>query len=110
MEKTAKVAVFAQERMRRGAFQPAESEMARLVSSTEYLHIVNDEGRHYTVCLQKKNYSCGRFQVDELPCLYAWAILKSKFLMPDNYCSDYYKPKSVVMTYEVPVYPLPDRN
>nr|XP_009591853.1 uncharacterized protein LOC104088817 [Nicotiana tomentosiformis] len=36
--------------------------------------------------------------------------MTSKFLMPEDYCSDYYKPKSVVMTYEVPVYPLPDRN
>nr|XP_016515414.1 PREDICTED: uncharacterized protein LOC107832115 [Nicotiana tabacum] len=36
--------------------------------------------------------------------------MTSKFLMPEDYCSDYYKPKSVVMTYEVPVYPLPDQN
>nr|XP_009802400.1 PREDICTED: uncharacterized protein LOC104247936 [Nicotiana sylvestris] len=27
-----------------------------------------------------------------------------------NYCSNYYKPNSVVMTYNVPVIPLPDRN
>ncbi|XP_070044952.1 uncharacterized protein [Nicotiana tomentosiformis] len=81
-----------------------------VVPSTEYLHTVNDEGRHYTVCLLERKYSCGRFQVDELPCQHAWAVLKSKFLMPEDYFSDYYKPKSVVMTYEVPVYPLPDRN
>ncbi|XP_009781892.1 uncharacterized protein [Nicotiana sylvestris] len=81
-----------------------------VVSSTEYLHTVNDEGRHYTVCLLERKYSCGRFQVDELPCPHAWAVLKSKFLMLEDYCSDYYKPKSVVMTYEVPVYSLPDRN
>nr|XP_009607018.1 uncharacterized protein LOC104101273 [Nicotiana tomentosiformis] len=72
--------------------------------------MVNDEGRHYTVCLLEKTYSCGRFQVDELPCPHAWAVLKSKFLMPENYCSDYYKSNSVVMTYEVPLYPLPDRS
>ncbi|XP_075074413.1 uncharacterized protein LOC142162015 [Nicotiana tabacum] len=53
-----------------------------VVPSTEYLHTVNDEGRHYT----------------------------SKFLMPEDYCSDYYKPKSVVLIYEVPVYPLPDQK
>ncbi|XP_009617909.1 uncharacterized protein [Nicotiana tomentosiformis] len=81
-----------------------------VVPSTEHLHMVNDEGRHYTVCLLEKNYSCGRFQVDELPCPHPWAVLKSKFLMPKDYCSDYYKPKSVVITYEVPVYPLPDRS
>nr|XP_009630432.1 uncharacterized protein LOC104120385 [Nicotiana tomentosiformis] len=81
-----------------------------VVPSTEYLHMVNDEGRHYTVCLLERKCSCGRFQVDELPCPHTWAVLKSKFLMPEDYCSDYYKPKSVVMTYEMPVFPLPDRN
>ncbi|XP_019264058.1 PREDICTED: uncharacterized protein LOC109241741 [Nicotiana attenuata] len=72
--------------------------------------MVNDEGRHYTVCLLEKKCSCRRFQVDELLCPHAWAVLKSKFLMPKDYCSNYYKPKSVVMTYEFPVYPLPDRS
>ncbi|XP_019257092.1 PREDICTED: uncharacterized protein LOC109235436 [Nicotiana attenuata] len=81
-----------------------------VVLSTEHLHMVNEEGRYYIVCLLKKNCSYGWFQVDELPCLHAWAVLKSKFLMPDDYCSDYYKPKSVIMAYEVPVYPLPDRS
>nr|XP_009780760.1 PREDICTED: uncharacterized protein LOC104229758 [Nicotiana sylvestris]XP_016479864.1 PREDICTED: uncharacterized protein LOC107801102 [Nicotiana tabacum] len=81
-----------------------------VVPSTEYLHTVNDERRYYTVCLLEKKYSCGRFQVDELPCPHTWVVLKSKFLMPEDYCSDYYKPKSVVMTYVVPVYLLPDRK
>nr|XP_016458686.1 PREDICTED: uncharacterized protein LOC107782324 [Nicotiana tabacum] len=81
-----------------------------VVPSTERLHMVNDEGRNYTVCLLDKTCSCGRFQVDELPCPHAWGVLKSKFLMPEDYCSDYYKPKSIIITYEVPVYPLPDRR
>uniref|UniRef100_A0A1U7WH93 Uncharacterized protein LOC104226360 n=1 Tax=Nicotiana sylvestris TaxID=4096 RepID=A0A1U7WH93_NICSY len=87
-----------------------ESIHPQVVPSAEYLHTVNDEGRHYTICLLEKKCSCGWFQVDELPCPHAWAVLKRKFLMPKDYCSDYYKPKSVVMTYEVPVYPLPDRK
>ncbi|XP_009608917.1 uncharacterized protein [Nicotiana tomentosiformis] len=88
----------------------AMSTRMTVVPSTEYLHTVNDEGRHYTVCLLERKCSCGRFQVDELPCPHAWTILKRKFLMPEDYCSDYYKSKSVVMTYEVPVYPIPNRN
>ncbi|XP_009607774.1 uncharacterized protein [Nicotiana tomentosiformis] len=84
--------------------------LEEVVPSTEYLHTVNDEERHYIVCLLERKCICGRFQVDELPCPHAWAVLKSKFLMPEDYCSDYYKSKSVIMTYEVPVYPLPDRN
>ncbi|XP_075088136.1 uncharacterized protein LOC107799126 [Nicotiana tabacum] len=81
-----------------------------VVPSTEYIHTVIDEGRSYTVCLLERNCVCGRFQVDELPCPHAWAVLKSKFLMPEDYCSNYYKPNSVVMTYDVPMYSLPDRN
>ncbi|XP_009604477.2 uncharacterized protein [Nicotiana tomentosiformis] len=88
----------------------AMSTCMTVVPSTKYLHTVNDEGRHYIVCLLERKCSCGRFQVDELPCQHAWAVLKSKFLMPEDYFSDYYKPKCVVMTYEVPVYPLPDQN
>nr|XP_009771977.1 PREDICTED: uncharacterized protein LOC104222440 [Nicotiana sylvestris] len=81
-----------------------------VVPSTKYLHTVNDGGRNYTVCLLEKKYICGRFQVDELPCPHAWTVLKSKFLMLEEYCSNYYKPNTIVMTYDVPMYPLPDRN
>ncbi|XP_070005307.1 uncharacterized protein [Nicotiana sylvestris] len=81
-----------------------------VVPSTEYLHTVNDGGRNYTVCLLERKCVCGRFQIDELPCPHAWAVLKSKFLMPEEYCSSYYKPSTIVMTYDVPVYPLPDKN
>ncbi|XP_070012874.1 uncharacterized protein [Nicotiana sylvestris] len=91
----------------------AESINATLVSvvpSTEYLHTVNDGGRNYTVCLLERKCICGRFQIDELPCPHVWAVLKSKFLMPEEYCSSYYKPSTIVMTYDVPVYPLPDKN
>ncbi|XP_019235373.1 PREDICTED: uncharacterized protein LOC109215716 [Nicotiana attenuata] len=88
----------------------AMSTRMTVVPSTEYLHTVNDGGRNYTVCLLERKCVCGRFQVDELPCPHAWAVLKSKFLMPEEYCSNYYKPNTIVMTYDVPVYPLPDRN
>nr|XP_016469164.1 PREDICTED: uncharacterized protein LOC107791597 [Nicotiana tabacum] len=88
----------------------AMSTRMTVVPSTEYLHTVNNGGRHYTVCLLERKYVCERFQFDELPCPHAWAVLKNKFLMPEEYCFNYYKPNIVVMTYDVPVYPLPDRN
>ncbi|XP_019230295.1 PREDICTED: uncharacterized protein LOC109211243 [Nicotiana attenuata] len=88
----------------------AMSTRMTVVPSTENLHTVDDGGRHHTVCLLERKCVCGRFQVDELPCPHAWAVLKSKFLRPEDYCSNYYKPNSAVMTYDVPVYPLPDRN
>ncbi|XP_016436337.1 uncharacterized protein LOC107762485 [Nicotiana tabacum] len=88
----------------------AMSTRMTVVPSTEYLHTVTDKGRNYIVCLLERECVCRRFQVDELPCPHACAVLKSKFLMPEDYCSNYYKPNSVVMTYDVPMYPLPDRN
>ncbi|XP_070013984.1 uncharacterized protein [Nicotiana sylvestris] len=81
-----------------------------VVPSTEYLYTVNDGGGNYTVCLLERKCVCGRFQIDELPCPHAWAVLKSKFLMPEEYCSSYYKPSTIVMTCDVPVYPLPNKN
>ncbi|XP_019226888.1 PREDICTED: uncharacterized protein LOC109208260 [Nicotiana attenuata] len=84
--------------------------LEEVVTSTEYLHTANNGGKHYTVCLLERKCVCGRFQVDKLPCPHAWAILKSKFLLLEDYCSNYYQPNSIVMTYDVPVYLLPDRN
>ncbi|XP_059309948.1 uncharacterized protein LOC132061094 [Lycium ferocissimum] len=48
--------------------------------------------------------------MEEMPCLHAWAILKSKNLKADNYYSNLYKSETVVKTYDVPVYPLPDES
>ncbi|XP_075077382.1 uncharacterized protein LOC142164105 [Nicotiana tabacum] len=91
-------------------FDSLMEKVEKVVPSTEYLHTVNDGGRNYTVCLLERKCICGTFQVDELPCPHAWAVLKSKFIMPEEYCSNYYKPNIVVMTYGVSVYPLSDRN
>nr|XP_009768739.1 PREDICTED: uncharacterized protein LOC104219714 [Nicotiana sylvestris] len=88
----------------------AMSTCMTVVPSTEYLHTVNDGGRNYTICLLERKCVCRRFQVDELLCPHALAVLKSKFLMLEEYCSNYYKPNIVIMTYDVPLYPLPDRN
>ncbi|XP_070008676.1 uncharacterized protein [Nicotiana sylvestris] len=88
----------------------AMSTRMTVVPSTEYLHTVNDGGRNYTVCMLERKCVCGRFQVDELPCPHAWVVLKSKFLMPEEYCSNYYKSNTIVMTYDLLMYPLPSRN
>ncbi|XP_059315454.1 uncharacterized protein LOC132066083 [Lycium ferocissimum] len=69
--------------------------------STEYVYTVNDEARRFIIDLKKKTCSCRMFQMDEIPCPHAWAVLKSKSLMPDEYCSDLFKPKTVIKTYDV---------
>ncbi|XP_060211919.1 uncharacterized protein LOC132639491 [Lycium barbarum] len=78
--------------------------------SIEYVYTINDEARRFIIDLKKKTCSCRMFQMDEIPCPHAWAVLKSKSLMPDEYCSDLFKPKTVIKTYDVPVDPLPDES
>ncbi|XP_059277822.1 uncharacterized protein LOC132032009 [Lycium ferocissimum] len=78
--------------------------------SIEYVYTVNDEARHFIIDLKKKTYSCQMFQMDEIPCPHAWAILKSKSLMPDEYCSDLFKLKTMIKMYDVSVDPLPDES
>jgi len=31
-------------------------------------------------------------------------------MLPDEYCSDFYKPETILKTYEVHAYPLPDKS
>ncbi|XP_049410658.1 uncharacterized protein LOC125873853 [Solanum stenotomum] len=81
-----------------------------VVPSTDYIYSVSDEGKSYIVCLEKKTCSCNRFQVDGIPCAHAWRVLNKKHMLPDEYCSDFYKPETILRTYEVPVYPLPDKS
>lgn len=47
--------------------------------------------------------------MDEIPCSHAWAVLKKKFLDPEPYCSDLYKLNTLLVTYNNPIIPLPDR-
>ncbi|WMV19850.1 hypothetical protein MTR67_013235 [Solanum verrucosum] len=82
--------------------------MKQVVPSTKYIYNVTDDGRSFVVCLMNKTYSCGRFQYKEIPCEHAWAVLKRKSLVADGYCSDLYKPKTVLKIYEILIYPLPD--
>ena len=48
--------------------------------------------------------------MDEIPCSHAWAVLKKKFLDPEPYCYDLYKPYTLLVTYANPINPLPDRK
>ncbi|KAG5616262.1 hypothetical protein H5410_016086 [Solanum commersonii] len=63
-----------------------------VVPSTDYIYSVSDEGKTYIVCLEKMTCSCNRFQVDGIPCAHAW------------------RPETILKTYEVPVYHLPDKS
>ncbi|XP_060210695.1 uncharacterized protein LOC132637650 [Lycium barbarum] len=53
---------------------------------------------------------CRMFQLDEIPCPHAWAVIKKKNLVAEDYCSDLFKPETVLKTYDVPVDPLLDER
>ncbi|XP_060217303.1 uncharacterized protein LOC132644715 [Lycium barbarum] len=78
--------------------------------STEYLYTVYDAGRRFIVNLDNKTCSCRMFQIDEIPCPHAWAVIKKKNLMVDDYCFELFKRHTVVKTYDVAVDPLPDER
>ncbi|XP_059281341.1 uncharacterized protein LOC132035040 [Lycium ferocissimum] len=60
--------------------------------------------------LGEETCSCRVFQMEEIPCSHAWAVIKSKNLTADDYFSNLYKPNTVVKTYDVPVCPLLDES
>nr|XP_016442940.1 PREDICTED: uncharacterized protein LOC107768335 [Nicotiana tabacum] len=79
-------------------------------ASTDHIHTVLDGVKRYIVCLENKKCSCGQFQLDELPCAHALAALRHRNETYENYCSPYYTRKSLLLTYEMPVNPLPDEG
>ncbi|XP_047256188.1 uncharacterized protein LOC124888948 [Capsicum annuum] len=65
----------------------------------------------YVVDLDVNQCNCCRFQIDEIPCPHAIAVLKSKHITKFRpWCFDYYKPATLVKTYEVPIVPMLDKK
>ena len=50
------------------------------------------------------------FQVDGISCSHAWSVLNKNRMLPEEYCSEFYKRGTILKTYEVPIYPLPDKG
>nr|XP_009596709.2 uncharacterized protein LOC104092748 [Nicotiana tomentosiformis] len=83
------------------------SEQMMVRPATEKLYTVLEGVRRNIVCLEEGTCSCGRFQMDELPCLHAWAVFKNQQLKAGQYCSFYYKNDNLLRTYEFSVNPMP---
>ncbi|XP_047253548.1 uncharacterized protein LOC107844155 [Capsicum annuum] len=88
----------------------AESTCMKVIPASEYIYTVHDKEKHFIVCLKEKKCSCNAFQLDEIPCVHACAVLDSKNFKKGPYCSDLYKPKTVLRTYDVPFYSLPHKK
>ncbi|XP_016576450.2 uncharacterized protein LOC107874081 [Capsicum annuum] len=83
----------------------------RMTASSTYVYSVYESGRKYIVDLESGTCNCARFQIDQIPCAHAIAVLKSKHVKElEEYCSEYYKPNTLVKTYEVSIVPMQDKK
>ncbi|KAG5582550.1 hypothetical protein H5410_053177 [Solanum commersonii] len=78
--------------------------------SSDYLHTVTHMGKTFIVCIKAKTCTCRQFQLDELPCPHALAVLHKKGLDGDDYSSLYYTKENMMKTYDIPIHPMPDES
>ncbi|XP_060210214.1 uncharacterized protein LOC132637084 [Lycium barbarum] len=83
------------------------SQYMTVTPSNDYLHTVTGSGNVFIVCIRERTCSCGRFQLDQVPCPHAMAVLNLKGLDGEEYCSLYYTNEYMAKTYEILVNPLP---
>ncbi|XP_070008591.1 uncharacterized protein [Nicotiana sylvestris] len=83
---------------------------SKVFPSTEFLHLVIDGQTRNVVRLHEKNFTCGRFQLGDIPCPHAMAVIQKFHIDSYKYCSDYYSIDYLLKTYEIPVNPLPDET
>ncbi|XP_070010392.1 uncharacterized protein [Nicotiana sylvestris] len=86
------------------------SQAMTVLPSTEFLHLIIDGQTRNVVRLHERNCSCGRFQLDDIPCPHAMAAIQKFHMDSYKYCSDYYSIDYLLKTYEIPVNPLPDET
>ncbi|XP_047266241.1 uncharacterized protein LOC107865638 [Capsicum annuum] len=81
-----------------------------VVRSTEYMYTVHDKQKNFIVCIKRKKCSCNATQIDEIPCAHVCAVLEKKNFDKGPYCCDLFKPKTVLKTYDIPIYLLPHKE
>ncbi|XP_070054251.1 uncharacterized protein [Nicotiana tomentosiformis] len=86
------------------------SQTMTVLLSTQFLHLVIDGQTRNVVRLHEKNCTCGRFQLDDIPCPHAMAVIQKFHMDSYKYCSDYYSIDYLLKTYEIPVNPLSDET
>ncbi|KAK6803113.1 hypothetical protein RDI58_000897 [Solanum bulbocastanum] len=64
------------------------SEKLRVAETNKYVYTVLDGITQFKVCLHKRTCIFGRFQLDELPCPHALAVLTISHTGYEKYCYD----------------------
>ncbi|KAI9159788.1 hypothetical protein LWI28_001923 [Acer negundo] len=64
------------------------------------------KGNQWTVNLHLKTCTCNKFQMDHFPCSHALAAAREQNLDFTSLCADYYKKKTLIDAYSVPIIPV----
>ncbi|KAK1355102.1 hypothetical protein POM88_048358 [Heracleum sosnowskyi] len=71
--------------------------------------VINGD-RKNVVDLSARSCTCKRFQVDQIPCAHAIAVIQKSNLDPYDYCSPYYQKETMVAAYKENVYPVGNKE
>ena len=77
---------------------------------TTTLFQVIEANKTYMVNIHERTCSCKRFDIDEVPCCHALAVIAKRHLKCYDYCSKYYKTETMRATYQQTVHPLPNES
>ncbi|XP_055960222.1 uncharacterized protein LOC130014995 [Mercurialis annua] len=88
----------------------ASSLRMKASTSVRGLHSVEHGDKTFIVKLNERTCTCCRFQLDEMPCPHAVAILNKLHQEPYQYCSNFFSKENMLATYEGIVYPMPSQN
>ncbi|WMV51449.1 hypothetical protein MTR67_044834 [Solanum verrucosum] len=78
--------------------------------SSDYVYSVVDDEKQFVVNLRERTCTCIRFQIDEMPCPHALAVITFKSMDAYQYCSVYYNKDHLLKTYDICTYPVPNES
>ncbi|XP_049400475.1 uncharacterized protein LOC125864493 [Solanum stenotomum] len=78
--------------------------------SSDYVYSVVDDEKQFVVNLRERSCTCIRFQIDEMPCPHALAVITFKSMDAYQYCSVYYNKDHLLKTYDICTYPVPNES
>ncbi|XP_074362129.1 uncharacterized protein LOC141702325 [Apium graveolens] len=74
--------------------------------TNDVLFEVRNDDRKDIVDIGLRTYTCNRFQLDQLPCAHAIAVLLKANHDPYDYCSPYFIKEAMIHSYEETVFPV----
>ncbi|XP_015159846.1 protein FAR1-RELATED SEQUENCE 4-like [Solanum tuberosum] len=78
--------------------------------SADHSYTVVDDEKQFVVNLRERTCTCIRFQMDEMPCPHALAVITFKSMDAYQYCSVYYNKDHLLKTYDISTYPVPNES